>query len=116
MLRAQVVIRNNTDEPLTFSKNITSQHSIGWQVQSETSGQLAKLRGTINVEQIIPAGSLKIVFVDFHVDFESVQADKALGIEFCIVDGGNWLNKKFPLNSTWLVLMLPSELRGAPSP
>lgn len=108
MLRVPLVIRNASSEPLEFSKNRGGAYSIGWQVRSIDGDQHTKLGGNVDVEKAIPAGANRLVNLSFFVDRESVAATEQLVIEFCIVDGANWSNKKHPLNSAWSLLFLPS--------
>lgn len=108
ILRAQIVIRNTSSESLEFSKSTKSPYSIGWQVQSEEGGLVDNLHGTVDVEATIPAGTFRAISISFSLENEGLATQKALGIEFCVVDDCNWLNRKYPLNSAWSVLVLQS--------
>lgn len=108
VLHASVAIRNTANEPLVFSKNSKPAYSIGWQILNETGGQLDDLRGTVSVEKIVPAGSFGLVSFSFSLDCDIVQLEQAVTIEFCIVDGDKWVNRKYPLNSVWSKLVFSS--------
>ena len=98
-LLARVVISNTSNESLVFSRLSENSCSIGWRVMNETGGQIEDLRGTVDIDQTIPAGDIKIVSVSLRLNGEELQNDTAAIIEFCIVDGGVWLNQEYPLTS-----------------
>ena len=98
-LLALVVISNTSKESLVFSRLSENSCSIGWRVMNETGGQIEDLRGTVDIDQTIPAGDIRIVSVSFSLNCEKLQNDTAAFVEFCIVDGGVWLNQEYPLTS-----------------
>jgi hypothetical protein len=108
MLQVSIVIRNTSSEQLEFSKKSKNAHSIGWQAQNTSENELFDLRGTVEFEQTIPAGAFRMVSIAFHLDHKIAAAEKAVSVEFCIVDNGTWMNQEHPLNSAWSALFLPN--------
>jgi hypothetical protein len=112
MLHAPVVIRNTSSETLELSTSRECHYSIGWQVRDEAGAPLENLHGTVKVEQTIPSGTFRQTTVSFPMNFDDLRSQRAVGIEFCLVDGEKWINEKHPLNSAWSIVFLNSSIDG----
>jgi hypothetical protein len=73
---------------------------------SDTGAQIESMRGIVQVDETIPAGELKMLWLSFSPNGESLRSMKPVTIEFCIVADGEWLNEKYPLSSAWSRLIL----------
>jgi len=104
-LLVNLAISNATDQRLRFSKHKDESRSIGWQVLNKNGVQIGNFRGTVKIGQIIPAENLRVTDVSLKLDDEILQNEEADIIEYSIVDGSEWLNQKYPLNSAWLKLV-----------
>jgi|GEM_PF-3575173 len=104
-LLVTLAISNLTNQRLRFTKHKDESRSVGWQVLNEKGAQIKSLRGTVKIDQIIPPGNLSITSVSVTLDKDVLQKEEAHTIEYSIVDGDDWLNKKYPLNSAWVRLV-----------
>jgi hypothetical protein len=104
-LVAPLVISNSTTKPLIFTEHNDEPRSIGWQVLDIKGVQIENFRGTVKLNQSIPAEKPKAVLVSLNLNKEILNNEASYCIEFSIVNGGDWLNQKYPLNSTWLGLV-----------
>ena len=104
---ALVVISNASNTPILVSKASADLCSIGWIVVDKDGGEIAGLRGTVEIDRTIPARDIKIVPISFCLNRESVQNGVAAFVQFCIVEDGVWSSEKYPLNtaSTGLILV-----------
>lgn len=101
---ANLAISNSSNRRLAFTKFKDESRSIGWRVLKK-GVQVENLRGTVKIEQNIPAGDLRLISVSHTVNHEILLHEGADAIEYSIVDGSDWLNQKYPLNSAWLTLV-----------
>ena len=104
---ALVVISNASNTPILVSKASADLCSIGWIVVDKDGGEIAGLRGTVEIDRTIPARDIKIVPIPLCLNRESVQNGVAAFVQFCIVEDGVWSSEKYPLNtaSTGLILV-----------
>ncbi len=96
---APVVISNASNAPIVLAAASGNTCSIGWVVVDEVGGPIAGLRGTVEIDQTIPARDIKIVSVPLCLDRESLQNDAAAFVQFCIVENDAWLSESHPLNT-----------------
>ena len=103
---ASVVISNASNTPIVFSRASEDLCSIGWIVVGKDGGEIAGLRGTVQIDQTIPVREIKIVRISFHLNRESLQDGVAAFAQFCIVEDGAWSSQKYPMNTASAVLIL----------
>jgi hypothetical protein len=99
-----VIIKNDTNDHLVFSKTEGGNCAIGWQFQDKSGRKVADIEGVAQGEQIVPPGQSKQVIVSLQIEPHQVHGVKAHFVEYSIFVNNRSVREEYPLNSSWAIV------------
>ncbi|MDX1696877.1 MAG: sulfotransferase family 2 domain-containing protein [Thiohalobacterales bacterium] len=96
-----VMVRNQTNSHVIFTKEDGDPLEFGWELQTTPGESLNSLRGTVRVNQSVPAKESKMVLLVLDILDQIPDDNTARYIEFSIVENGVWVRDSYPLSPAW---------------
>ncbi|MCR9104904.1 MAG: sulfotransferase family protein [Gammaproteobacteria bacterium] len=108
-LTVSIVLSNRNESSIALTTTARRRQCIGWQLQDVNGKPILGACGFAHPKAVVEENQFQSISTTISLEGLHDLDPMPRAIEFCIVDGDNWQNQEYPLNSCWAKLEVPKS-------